>query len=94
MTHEQLRLMSSFSCASGPDGLWVKEYQLEAWPLDIWGSCRSQRQQVLCLQIWEFYNEAEQLQFSLSVWKREALCPLSPCVNLGPNVFYKQRAAL
>lgn len=29
-----------------------------------------------------------------TVWKREALCPLSPCVNLGPNVFYKQRAAL
>lgn len=48
----------------------------------------------LRLQILEFYNEAEQLQFSLQVWKRGALCPLSPCVNLGPNVFYKQRAAL
>lgn len=89
-----LTCMSSFSQASGVTWLWVKEKQFEAQPLDIWSCGRSQRRQVLSLQNWEFYKEAEQLQFPPSAWKREALCLLSPRVNSGPNVFYKQRAAL
>lgn len=72
MNSSGLRLWVPFPVPA-PDGLQVKEHQLEARPLDIWGSRWSRLQQVLCLQIWEFSNEAEQLQFSLQSGN-ERLC--------------------
>lgn len=56
-----------------PDALWVRELSWK-FGLSTSGSpVDSQLRQVVCLKIWEFYNEAEQLQFSLQSGN-ERLC--------------------
>lgn len=71
MTHEKLRLafMSSFPCASGLMDCGLKRISLKLGPLIFGALVKAGTGKVLSLRNWEFffYNEAEQLQFSLQL---------------------------